>query len=92
MEMFWEGGEPLHIGEVVVDGPPRILSYVQGTTVEGDARIADVLKWTPLPGWRIEFKERINQSSRVDDTFIYIPGYHVPFRGRRQLVALGLLK
>lgn len=90
IEMFWGGKEALNVGETVTDGPPRIFSYVQGTSTEGDARIRDVLKWTPLSGWRIEFKERLKQTNRVDDTFIYVPGYDVPFRGKRQLVALGL--
>lgn len=91
IEMFWGGKQPLNIGETITEGPPRIFSYVQGTSIEGDARIQEVLKWTPLPGWRIEFKERLKQTNRVDDTFIYVPGYDIPFRGKRQLVVLGLL-
>lgn len=91
IEMFWGGAAPSHVGEVVTQGPPREFSYTYGTSPCGDERIAAVLNWTPRPGWRVVFKERLKQLNRVDDTFVFVPGYEVPFRGKRQLVTLGLL-
>ena len=92
IRMFWGGDVPLALGERVDDGPPRQFWYVVGTSRAGDERIAAVLGYTPLPQWTVHFKERLTQKNRVDDTFIFVPGYPTPFRGRRQLETLGLLR
>ena len=91
IEMFWGGKTPLNVGEVVNDGPPRVFSYEMGTSEIGDDRMYDVLGYRPLPQWTVQFKERLTQKNRVDDTYVYVPGYPTPFRGRRQLETMGLL-
>ena len=81
------------LGASVDGGPngPRDFRYRMGTTEEGDARALDVVGWAPRAGWEVQFKERGVQNHRVDDLFIHVPGYGVPFRGIRQLRALGLI-
>lgn len=72
-------------------GERYVVRYTMGTTPGGDASCTALLRWRMEPGWQLVIKERNVKSSKVDDVFLGVPGYPILFRGRRDLLKLGLL-
>ena len=90
------GGDPasplvrVHVNPADVAGGTRELFYELGGHSALDRAAVLTRGFHLEPGWTLHIKERVNKNCRIDDMFVLVPGYAVPFRGRRLLVKNGL--
>lgn len=69
----------------------RELTYVVGTSDDGDAAAVLASGHEMKPGWTLQVRERLNQRSSIDDVYVLVPGWSVAYRGRAMMVRAGLL-
>ena len=70
---------------------PCEINYEIGSSQEIDAAAFLTMGFELKPGWTFVIKERICQTSRIDDLFVLVPGQSVPFRGKSMLIKNNLL-
>lgn len=69
----------------------RELTYIVGTSAEGDAAAGRVVSHHLTPGWIVVVRERHVRRTRAQDVYVRIPGEDILYLSRRSLVKNGHL-